>query len=71
MKTLKNPDLKEWAKLAQRPSKSIAELDEIVDEVFDNIRQKGDKALFEYSLKFDKAKLKSLKIEQDELKTSS
>ncbi len=71
MKTLKNPDLKDWTRLAQRPSKSIAELDQIVDEVFDNIRKKGDNALYEYTLKFDKAKLKSLKIEEAELKNSS
>ncbi|MBK9191308.1 MAG: histidinol dehydrogenase [Crocinitomicaceae bacterium] len=71
MKTLINPDLKEWASLVRRPAKSVAQLDQIVDEVFDNIRKKGDKALYEYTEKFDKANLKSLKIEEGELKNSS
>ncbi len=71
MKTLINPDLKEWASLVRRPAKSFAQLDQVVDEVFDNIRKKGDKALYEYTEKFDKANLKSLKIEEGELKNSS
>jgi histidinol dehydrogenase len=71
MKTLKNPDLKDWAMLAKRPSKPVAELDLLVDEVFDNVRKAGDKALYEYTQKFDKAKLKKLKIEESELKNSS
>ncbi len=71
MKTLKNPDLKDWALLAKRPSKPVAELDQIVDEVFDDIRKSGDRALYEYTQKFDKTNLKSLKIEESELKNSS
>ncbi len=71
MKTLKNPDLKDWALLAKRPSKPVSELDQIVDEVFDDIRKKGDRALYKYTQKFDKAKLKSLKIQASELKNSS
>ena len=59
MKTLKNPDLKDWALLAKRPSKPVSELDQIVDEVFDDIRKKGDRALYKYTQKFDKAKLKN------------
>lgn len=71
MKILKNPDLKEWATLVKRPSKPAAELDQLVDEVFEDIRKKGDKALYEYTRKFDKANLNSLKIEASELKISS
>lgn len=71
MKTLINPDLKEWIKLVKRPSKSVMELDQIVDEVFDNIRKKGDNALFDYTEKFDKAKLKSLKVDERDLKSVS
>jgi histidinol dehydrogenase len=71
MKTLKNPELKDWEMLVKRPSKPSAELDQLVDEVFENIRKKGDKALYEYTQKFDKAKLKSLKIDETELKNSS
>lgn len=71
MKTLKNPNLKEWEMLAKRPSKPVAELGQLVDEVFDNVRKSGDRALYEYTQKFDGAKLKSLKIETAELKNAS
>ena len=34
----------------------------IVTEIIENVKQNGDKALFEYCEKFDKAKLASLEV---------
>ena len=39
----------------------------IVTDIIDNVRKKGDKALFEYSEKFDKAKLTSLEVTEEEI----
>ncbi len=38
-----------------------------VAEIIKNIRERGDEALFEYTEKFDKVKLPSLKVTQDEI----
>ncbi len=40
----------------------------IVAEIIANVRANGDKALFEYNLKFDKADIKSLLVTEDEIK---
>ena len=40
---------------------------DIVTDIIDNIRKKGDKALFEYSEKFDKANLTSLEVTEEEI----
>ena len=40
---------------------------DIVTDIIDNVRKKGDKALFEYSEKFDKAKLTSLEVTEEEI----
>ncbi len=42
-------------------------VEKIVADVIENVKQNGDKALFEYTLKFDKAKLSSLKVTKEEI----
>ena len=71
METIVNPDLKDWSRLAKRPSKPAQELDKLVDEVFENVRKNGDKALYSYTQKFDKAELKTLRVDETELKNVS
>ena len=39
----------------------------IVSDIINNVRQNGDKALYEYSEKFDKAKLDSLLVTPEEI----
>ena len=39
----------------------------IVSDIIENVKQNGDKALFEYCEKFDKAKLDSLEVSKEEL----
>ena len=40
---------------------------DIVTDIIDNVRKNGDKALFEYCEKFDKAKLSALEVTEDEI----
>ena len=40
---------------------------DIVAEIIDNVRKNGDKALFEYGEKFDKAKLDTLLVSKEEI----
>lgn len=50
-------------------SRAVPEVDVsgIVTEIIENVRANGNKALFEYSEKFDKAVLSSLAVSQDEI----
>ena len=38
-----------------------------VKEIIDDVKNRGDKALFDYALKFDKATLSSLRVSQEEI----
>ena len=40
----------------------------IVTEIIENVKQNGDKALYEYNERFDKAKLDSLLVSEEEIK---
>lgn len=44
-----------------------ANVEGIVSEIIENVKQNGDKALYEYCLKFDKAELDSLEVSGQEI----
>lgn len=51
----------------ERPHKDAAELSAIVSGVLDDIKLRGDEAVKEYELKFDKVQLDSLKVTSEEI----
>lgn len=42
-------------------------VEDIVSDIIENVRKRGDKALFEYCKKFDKAELDSLSVSEEEI----
>ena len=46
---------------------AVTDVSGIVSDIIDNVRANGDKALFEYSAKFDKAELKALEVTKEEI----
>lgn len=53
MKTINNPSRNKWQKLAERPMIKQQKLMKTVEKMFYDIHRKGDKAVLEYSRKFD------------------
>ena len=47
--------------------KTSFDVADIVTDIIENVKQNGDKALFEYCEKFDKAKLSSLEVTEEEI----
>ena len=70
MKVYRNPDRKEWPALLKRPLKDSKSLLPMVQEILNDIRNRGDDALFEYTQKFDKVTLRKLEMENDEIVAS-
>ena len=48
-------------------SEATINVEDIVTEIIANVRKNGDKALFEYCEKFDKAVLTSLQVTEQEI----
>jgi histidinol dehydrogenase len=71
MKTFKYPAKAEWKSILERPTQEKANLEAIVDGVFQDIKQDGDKALLAYTEKFDGAQLTDLLVSEQELEASS
>jgi len=68
MEVYKYPPTSSWSNLTKRPNKNAEDLDSLVEEVFQAVREKGDQAVFEYTKLFDKVSLQSLHVLPDEIK---
>ena len=66
MNIIKYPARSEWKNLLSRPTLNTATLRDTVLQVLGDIRAKGDKAVIEYEDKFDKVKLSSLEVTEEE-----
>mgnify|MGYP005990620759 FL=1 len=53
MKTINNPQRKDWNTILQRPTKSVADIEETVNAVFADVQDNGDVAIEKYTSKFD------------------
>jgi histidinol dehydrogenase len=67
MKTILYPDRADWENLCKRPEIRKSELESVVSEIIEGVRNDRDEALLYYSSKFDGVKLTSLKVSGDEI----
>ncbi len=67
MKIYKNPTKDQLNVVLQREVIDSVDLEEVVAEVFENVKLNGDKALGDYALKFDKVKMTSFQVSQQEI----
>lgn len=68
MKKIIHPDRKDWAEILKRPVLNMETLRGTVCEVLDRVKSEGDKAVMEYEERFDKVKLDSLAVTEEEMK---
>ncbi len=68
MKTFKNPPRKNWQSLCQRPTSSVADIENTVTQIFDEVKQKGDKAVRKYTSFFDNTVLDEIAVAPQKFK---
>ncbi len=61
-----NPSRDEYAPLLKRSLKDDSEVAQIVNDVLDNVKNNGDRALFEYAKRFDNSNLDNLYVSMSE-----
>lgn len=64
MNTYLLPKKKAWTALLERPTQSPELLRSRCEEIFSEVTRNGDKALYEYTKKFDQTQINSLKVSQ-------
>ena len=65
-----NPQRSEWPELTGRPQINSADLQQVVSEIINNVRQFGDKAVKEYSLKFHGFMPENLWVTEEEISSA-
>ena len=67
MQTYIKPAIKDWTELTKRPTQKSEDLQQIVLNVFDQIKQNKDNALRELTQKFDGAAINNLQVSAKEI----
>ena len=67
---IKYPERKDWQEIVKRPAFENASLENSVKKILEKVKAKGDKAIFKYTKRFDKVKLKKLEVTEKEIKTA-
>ncbi len=67
MKTIVNPPKKDWATILQRPTQTVNDIENTVNQIFDDVQKNGDKAVNKYTELFDGISLKTNTVSETEI----
>ena len=70
MNIITNPKRSVWSSLTERPYVDNKSVHTVVKEVFENVKNYGDKSLIEYTKKFDNIELATIKVEAKSITNS-
>lgn len=70
MNIIKYPTKEQLQESLRRPVQNIEDLEKTVNQIFGEILQNGDDALYKYTWYFDKVKIDSLKVDSTEIENS-
>ena len=71
MKVIKYPTPDQWDDLLKRPEIESENLFAQVQTILNEVKSRGDDALYEFNLKFDRIKLDSLLVKEEELQEAN
>ena len=70
MQIIKNPKSDQWAEVLKRPAQSVEALNNVVDEVFTDVKQNGDEALKTYTKTFDGVDIEAFLVSPSEIESA-
>lgn len=71
MKIINNPNQKDWSTLLKRPTQAFENIEITVNQIFEEVKQKGDFAISKYTAMFDEVILESFVVTENELKNAA
>ena len=67
MQQIRFPKPEIWPEVLRRPTKTVDEIEDVVETVFQAVKESGDVALKKYTAKFDKVALSTFKVSEQEM----
>lgn len=71
MKLFRYPEQKDWPLLVQRPAVAYPKLKKTARKVLKDVKEKGDKAVLQYTKLYDGVKLKTLQVSEKEIRKAA
>ena len=71
MKTIKNPNIESWSELLKRPTQTVENIENTVNQIFDDVQRNGDKAIEKYTAMFDGVDANMYEVTMEELQLAS
>lgn len=71
MKTIINPKTQDWLELLKRPTQTVENIENTVNEIFNDVQRRGDKAISKYTEIFDDIALESMIVSSEEINNAS
>lgn len=70
MQTIKYPQKNDWNTILARPTIELEEMDEVVNQIFKEVKADGDAALRKYTWFYDQVRIDELAVSQSEIDDS-
>lgn len=67
MKTVLNPKKSNWGSIIKRPTQSIEDIENTVNQIFKDVQKNGDFAVSKYTSIFDGVELENLQVSSEEI----
>ncbi|SFZ91664.1 histidinol dehydrogenase [Flaviramulus basaltis] len=67
MQIIDNPDRSKWSEILKRPTQTVDDIENTVNQIFEEVKQKGDDAIKKYTVKFDVVDLESNLVSTNEI----
>ncbi len=67
MKTIKNPAPEDWAEILKRPTQTVEDIEATVNQVFEEVKSRGDAAVAKYTELFDGINLETTRLTTSEI----
>ena len=70
MNLIENPPIKDWQTILARPTQTVNDIENVVNEVFESVKATGDVAISKFTKQFDAVELNSLLVSENEINTA-
>lgn len=67
MKIITNPTRKDWQTILERPTQTVNDIEDVVIEVFESVKGKGDVAISKFTKQFDNVELNTFLVSENEI----
>ncbi|MFH6769292.1 histidinol dehydrogenase [Gaetbulibacter aquiaggeris] len=71
MEIINNPNKSKWSEILKRPTQTVDDIEQTVNQIFNEVNQKGDEAIKKYTSYFDGISLAEMEVSQLEIKNAA